>query len=457
MAAFSNRALCMLKLKEWRRAEADASLALLHDPRHVKSLQRRAAARSSMGLHRAALADLAAAAVADELHSNNNNNSSSGNGSSSSSGKSIQAETRKVKELLRATMRHAPRVQVRVNLALSAPMPQPTPPPELAAPQVAPPPPAPPAPAPESIAAPEPKPASTSNTRDEPRFNPAKVPSSAEATELSAAAVKAPAVASIDNSSLNEGISEVTGKEKHTKADYASAPGSSEASVLPAPDAASFNANDSSGDRGGAVSATTNGSRTMSPNGAMDGGKKATPTGVAAAVSPSGSAAKPKAVKVVDPKGPFELERMWRLCGTKIGSGSGGSSGSSGSGSQDVVAVEKRRLAHSLLRPDGKVARVLFGPKALTTMDADLLCDLLLRRLDVVPTAAPGTKGSKLKGTEDPANFQASFAVLAAAPRLARSAAFLSASQRESLAAALDARASALGDVLTSLRDQLLG
>ena len=89
MAAFSNRALCMLKLKEWRRAEADASLALLHDPRHVKSLQRRAAARSSMGLHRAALADLAAAAVADELHSNNNNSSSSSS-NSSSSGKSIQ-------------------------------------------------------------------------------------------------------------------------------------------------------------------------------------------------------------------------------------------------------------------------------------------------------------------------------------------------------------------------------
>lgn len=421
----------MLKLKEWRRAEADASLALLHDPRHVKSLQRRAAARSSMGLHRAALADLAAAAEADEL--NNNNNSST---SSSSSAKSIQAETRKVKELLRATMRHAPKVQVRVNLALSAPMPQPTPP----SPPPPPPPLAPPAAAPalkaapEPVAAPKPKP-STSGTLDQRGSNPAKSPS-----------VEA-AAASDRDSNLDEGTDDVTAKEIHNNTDNASAHASSGVSGLPTPDAASSVANNSGAtDNGAANSATNSEGRVMSPYSAMEESQKKTMAGLGAAAvaSPSSGVSKAKAVKIVDPKGPFELERMWRLCATKPGSGS----------SPDV---EKRRLAQSLLRPDGKVARILFGPKALTTMDADLLCDLLLRRLDVMPTAAPGVKGSKSKGTEDPSNFQASFAALAGAPRLARSAAFLSANQRERLAAALDARADVLGDVATSMRAQLMG
>ncbi len=56
----------MLKLKEWRRAEQDSSLALAVDPRHVKSLQRRAAALSAQGMHRAALDDLADAIDADD-------------------------------------------------------------------------------------------------------------------------------------------------------------------------------------------------------------------------------------------------------------------------------------------------------------------------------------------------------------------------------------------------------
>ena len=424
----------MLKLKEWRRAEADASLALLHDPRHVKSLQRRAAARSSMGLHRAALADLAAAAEGDELSSSNNTSSTS----SSSSAKSIQAETRKVKELLRATMRHAPKVQVRVNLALSAPMPQPTPPPP-------PPPPSSPAPqagapapepAPKPVAATKPKP-STSATLDQRGSNPAKLPS----VEAAAASDRA--------SNLLESTDDVTAKEKHNNTDNASAHGSSGVSGLPTLDAASSAANDSgAADSGAADSATKSECRVIvSPISAMEESQKKTTAGLgaaAAAASPSSGVAKAKAIKVVDPKGPFELERMWRLCATKPGSGS----------SPDV---EKRRLAQSLLRPDGKVARVLFGPKALTTMDADLLCDLLLRRLDVMPTAAPGVKGSKNKGTEDPSTFRASFAALAGAPRLARSAAFLSANQRKRLAAALDARADVLGDVATSLRAQLMG
>jgi len=61
----SNRAMCMLKLREWRKAERDAGLALGVDAGHVKSYMRRAAARNALGLHRAAMADLEAAREVD--------------------------------------------------------------------------------------------------------------------------------------------------------------------------------------------------------------------------------------------------------------------------------------------------------------------------------------------------------------------------------------------------------
>lgn len=48
----------ILQLKEFGKAEADCDTALKLEPRHVKSLQRRAAARNALGKHRAALADL---------------------------------------------------------------------------------------------------------------------------------------------------------------------------------------------------------------------------------------------------------------------------------------------------------------------------------------------------------------------------------------------------------------
>jgi hypothetical protein len=213
--------------------------------------------------------------------------------------------------------------------------------------------------------------------------------------------------------------------------------------------------------------------------GVLVGGFGGGATGAARAVRPASLAApggkapaNAKALKVVDPKGPFELERQWRLCG-------GGD-------------ATKRRLAKQLLRPDGKVARALFGAKATSTLDADLLCDLVLKRLDAVPTdtaeanaetsgrrtSSPGHNGgddgsnvggeissskagskatpSKSKGAEELASCAASLAALAAAPRLARSAAFLSASQRASLSDALDARAVALGAAAVALKEVLL-
>lgn len=53
------------QLKEFVKAEADASVALQLDPRHVKSLHRRAVARNALGKHRAALGDLLQAAEID--------------------------------------------------------------------------------------------------------------------------------------------------------------------------------------------------------------------------------------------------------------------------------------------------------------------------------------------------------------------------------------------------------
>lgn len=53
------------KLKEFGKAEGDTDAALRVDPRHVKSLQRRAVARNALGKHRAALGDLQTAAEID--------------------------------------------------------------------------------------------------------------------------------------------------------------------------------------------------------------------------------------------------------------------------------------------------------------------------------------------------------------------------------------------------------
>lgn len=47
-----------VKLKDWQRAEEDASTALTLDPLHVKSYERRSMARLNLGKNRAALRDL---------------------------------------------------------------------------------------------------------------------------------------------------------------------------------------------------------------------------------------------------------------------------------------------------------------------------------------------------------------------------------------------------------------
>mmetsp|Transcript_12680 Transcript_12680/g.16006 ORF Transcript_12680/g.16006 Transcript_12680/m.16006 type:complete len:479 (-) Transcript_12680:189-1625(-) len=62
--AYSNRAMAHLKLKDWLNAESDAATALSLDPTHVKSYQRRSAARFSLGKLRASLLDLEIAKIA---------------------------------------------------------------------------------------------------------------------------------------------------------------------------------------------------------------------------------------------------------------------------------------------------------------------------------------------------------------------------------------------------------
>ncbi|CAM9595111.1 unnamed protein product, partial [Hapterophycus canaliculatus] len=104
--AFSNRAMAYLKLKEFGKAEADTDAALRVDPRHVKSLQRRAVARNALGKHRAALGDLQTAAEIDP------------------SSKQVRKDLNKTLETLKTVMRRAPKSHVKVE-SVSLPAPKP--------------------------------------------------------------------------------------------------------------------------------------------------------------------------------------------------------------------------------------------------------------------------------------------------------------------------------------------
>lgn len=94
--AFSNRAMAYLKLREFGRAEKDASSALEIDPAHIKSYQRRSSARVSLGKLRAALRDLKTAENID------------------GGGKGLAVEIRKCTEALRDAVKRAPKRRIRV-------------------------------------------------------------------------------------------------------------------------------------------------------------------------------------------------------------------------------------------------------------------------------------------------------------------------------------------------------
>lgn len=100
-------AMAHLKKKDWTKAEEDATSALSIDPAHIKSYQRRCAARSSLGKLRSALLDLShAETVASKQQDGSNCGSGNGN---SGIGKAIASEKRRVEALLRAAMKRAPR------------------------------------------------------------------------------------------------------------------------------------------------------------------------------------------------------------------------------------------------------------------------------------------------------------------------------------------------------------
>ena len=92
-----------LKKRDWRKAEDDASSALVIDPSHVKSYHRRSVARASLGMLRAALLDLSRAEA--ELE----DGPVGGNKTPRDLQKSIASGRRRVESLLRAAMKRAPK------------------------------------------------------------------------------------------------------------------------------------------------------------------------------------------------------------------------------------------------------------------------------------------------------------------------------------------------------------
>ena len=130
-----------------------------------------------------------------------------------------------------------------------------------------------------------------------------------------------------------------------------------------------------------------------------------------------------KLPKVKDPKGAFELERMWRAC--------------------NGDATQKRKLAKKLLRPDGKVAKALFGPKASSTVDAEILCDLLCYRILAGISAKASDKVDK-NGLAPAEALQRSLEAITSAPRFRSSAMFLSSEQQSRVLSLLAEKAPGL-------------
>jgi len=98
--AFSNRAMAYLRLRENLLAESDCTTALSLSPSHVKSLVRRASARSALGKHRLAVRDLMRAREIDP------------------SSKSIISDLEREREILRSVVKNAPLMNIRINSLL---------------------------------------------------------------------------------------------------------------------------------------------------------------------------------------------------------------------------------------------------------------------------------------------------------------------------------------------------
>ena len=103
--------MAYLKKKEWARAEHDASVALALDSAHVKSYQRRASARASMGKLQAALRDLH---LKDTVVAANSTTNDQGDGNKRNTGKTRSSEKMKIESMLRSAIHNAPRRRIPV-------------------------------------------------------------------------------------------------------------------------------------------------------------------------------------------------------------------------------------------------------------------------------------------------------------------------------------------------------
>lgn len=103
--------MAYLKKKEWARAEHDASVALALDSAHVKSYQRRASARASMGKLQAALRDLH---LKDTVVAANSTTNDQGDGNKRNTGITRSSEKMKIESMLRSAIHNAPRRRIPV-------------------------------------------------------------------------------------------------------------------------------------------------------------------------------------------------------------------------------------------------------------------------------------------------------------------------------------------------------
>lgn len=87
----SNRAMALIKNREFAKAEDDCSLALKVDPTHVKSYLRRGTARNALGKHRLALLDFENCTKLD------------------SKNRQIQTQYAATRDLIRATIKRVPK------------------------------------------------------------------------------------------------------------------------------------------------------------------------------------------------------------------------------------------------------------------------------------------------------------------------------------------------------------
>lgn len=347
VAAFSNRSMCYIKLKEWRKAVTDATLALKVDPHHTKSLQRRAVARNALGMHRAALGDLDLAATQADA----------------SALKSVAAEQRKTRELLKAAMRSAPRTRVPVLVSSSPALP--------------------PAPSTSHV--------KVEGNTDLPR------PEEALRESLSARATNP------------ESAQETAAKPLPPAASVAAQVTVPAAPHIPAntPPAAPM----ASVTTTGAAAPSSAGSVKLSPSQQEQQPASAKPKAKKKKKQEGagkGKKGKGNGLRAGDPKGHFELERMWRSMPS---------------------SADRNAFARKVLRADGAVANALFGDKSLGTLDAGILVDVLEARIDA---------SLPLESQAVAADLAASLRALACAPRFASSAMFMSKQQQDTLRAKVE-------------------